>query len=322
MTLQWLRPAFDIASAARNANGLALAAVLTAASATSVTLTPGCAASGEDDDGTFSGVGAGQGGSDGSAGSDGHLPPVTAGSAGTGGNGDEQCDQDVDIVFVMDVSTSMGAFLTKLANEISVVDQALAEMGLPNAPHYGLVVFVDDTKIEKGGAPYTSVAELRDDFQTWANFTSQNTQINSGGSNTFYPENSLDALYLAAKSFQWRDSATTLRAVIHTTDDTFWQGPSQNDGVAIQHSYGETLEALVSETIRVFSFAAELGGPFENENVAPGWFKVYGNLPPIPHGTDGAVFKIDDVLSGTSSLADGIKQVILDSYCDPYEPPR
>jgi len=284
----------------------------------------GCAASG-DDGSEFT-----EPSSDnpsGSAGADGSSSPVTGGGAGDSATGiapgtGDPCEQDVDIVFVMDVSTSMGPFLTKLANEISVVDQALADMNLPNASHYGLVVFVDDTKIENGGAPHTDVAQLRTDFQTWAAFTSQNTQINSGGSNIFYPENSLDALYLAAKSFQWRDSGTTLRAVIHTTDDTFWEGPSQNDGVTIQHSYVETLDALISETIRVFSFAAELGGPFENENVTAGWSKVYGNSPPIPHGTDGAVFKIEDVLNGSSSLADGIKQVILDSYCDPYEPPR
>lgn len=287
----------------------------------SLGLAAGCGVSGDDSTGGANPSSA-QAGAASSGGSGGTLPPVTGGGSGGGSSTEEDCEQDVDIVFVMDVSTSMGSFLTKLADEILVVDQALAEMDLPSAPHYGLIVFVDDTKIENAGAPYTDVAQLRSDFQTWAQFTSQNTQINSGGSNTFYPENSLDALYLAAKSFQWRDSATTLRAVIHTTDDTFWEGPSQNEGVSIQHGYIETLDALISEKVRVFSFAAELGGPFENENVTAGWFKVHQNAPPIPHGTDGAVFKIDDVLDGTSSLADGIKQVILDSYCDPYEPLR
>src|SRR5688572_9919831 len=47
-------------------------------------------------------------------------------------DGTDDCVQDVDIVFVMDVSTSMGPFLDKLAEEILVVDQALADLGLPN----------------------------------------------------------------------------------------------------------------------------------------------------------------------------------------------
>ena len=108
--------------------------------------------------------------------------------------------------------------------------------------------------------------------------------------------------------------------MIHTTDDTFWESPDLADGIAIQHDYVETVDALQGEHVRVFSFAALLGGPGENEDVSMGWFGPYGAELPIPEATDGGVFSIDDVLSGTVSLGDAIVSAVEDSYCEPYDP--
>lgn len=228
------------------------------------------------------------------------------------------CDEDVDIVFVMDVSTSMGPFLNTLADEIMAVDQAIIELGLPNAPHYGLVVFVDDVALLGGGAPYADVATLQDDFRMWSSFTSTNQQVNGGNLNNTWPENSLDALHAAAAGFQWR--ADALKMVIHTTDDTFWEGPSTQNGVMIQNDYAGTVDMLQDRTIRVFSFAAQIGGMCECEDVTGGWSAPYLGSPPIPEATDGGVFDIDLVLAGQVSLADAIYGSVETSMCDPYDP--
>ena len=82
--------------------------------------------------------------------SDQHWGRRSAGAAGSAG----ACNQNVDIVFAMDVSTSMGPFLSKLASSIQVVDQAVKGLGLPSQPHYGLVVFVDDALFVNSAAPY------------------------------------------------------------------------------------------------------------------------------------------------------------------------
>ena len=249
-------------------------------------------------------------------------PRLDVGEGGTMGDDPDDdpvaCDEDVDIVFVMDVSTSMGPFLSTLADEILVVDQALAALELPNPPHYGLVVFVDDTALLGGGAPYADVATLQDDFRMWSTFTSTNQQVAGGNSNSTWPENSLDALHAAAAGFQWRQDAA--RLVIHTTDDTFWEGPSTQNGVAIQHDYAGTVDALQSREIRVFSFAAQIGGSCECEDVTPGWSAPYLGMPAIPEATDGDVFDIDLVLAGQVSLADAINGAIETSMCDPYDP--
>ena len=245
------------------------------------------------------------------------LPPNDAPNITESGT---TCDQDVDIVFVMDVSTSMGPFLDQLAAEIIVVDEALDAMSLPGEPHYGLVVFVDDAALLNGGAPYDSVATLQQDFNEWADFTSTNSQVSGGGYNSTWPENSLDAIYLAAAGFQWRPMESTLRLVIHTTDDTFWNGPTTADGVQIQHGYAETVMALQAREIRDFTFAAQIGGSCECENVTPGWSSPYMGMAPIPEATGGLVYDIDLVLAEQVSLADALTDAVESTMCEPYPP--
>lgn len=236
-------------------------------------------------------------------------------------DGTDDCVQDIDIVFVMDVSTSMGPFLDKLADEILVVDEALAQLGLPNPPHYGLAVFVDDTALLGMGAPFPDAASLQSEFTMWSSFTSTNSQVSGAGFNSTWPENSLDALYSAAVGFQWRPPGDdTLRLIIHTTDDTFWNGPTMADGVAIQHGYDQTVDALQAAQIRTFSFTAQIGGSCECDDVTPGWSAPYQGKPALPEATDGGVFDIDLVLAGQLSLAAAIEGLIEDTMCEPYTP--
>ncbi len=261
---------------------------------------------------------------DGASSSDG-TPKLDVGSAPTtgqdpDGEGPNLCEQDIDIVFVMDVSTSMGPFLDTLATELFTVDQALAELDLPSPPHYGLVVFVDDIALLGAGAPYADAAALRADFEQWSDFTSSNQQVGGGNSNSTWPENSLDALHAAASGFQWRPVDSTLRIVIHTTDDTFWEGPSTQNGVSIEHGYAQTVQALQDQQIRVFSFTAEVGGSCECDDVTAGWQAPYQGNPPIPQATDGGQFDIDGVLAGQLSLSEAINESVEGAVCDPYEP--
>ncbi len=289
-----------------------------------VALAVACSAASNDGGGTGGGGGSGAVGTGGSGlgggGTGGSV--IDSGIGGSGGADADVCTQSVDIVFVMDVSTSMGPFLTKLAQEITVVDSAVQALNLPAPPHYGLAVFVDDALLMNSGAPYQDVSILKSDFQLWAQFTAGNTQVKAGGQNTTWPENSLDALYLAAETFQWRPAKDTLRLVIHTTDDTFWEGPSSHDGVSIVHDYASTEAKLQEQQIRVFSFASKLGGACECLDVSGGWFGPYGGSPSMPSATGGGVFELDQVLSGQISLSASINGAVTDTLCEPYPTPR
>lgn len=267
-------------------------------------------------------AGAGAGGSGGLAlGGSGGGINVDGGGA-TGGSSGGACSQAIDIVFSMDVSTSMGPFLNKLADEIENVDKAVKGLNLTAQPHYGLVVFVDDTLFANSSQPYADVLTLKTDFKSWASFTSSNNQTSGGNQNTTWPENSLDSLYRAAKEFAWRPKESTLRIVIHTTDDTFVQGPTTWNGVQILHNYPETVKALQDQQVRVFGFASKLGGPFESDDVSQGWFSTVAGSPTIPDATGGGVFQLDDVMSGSVSLSAAIPAAVKDTYCKPYPTPK
>lgn len=235
------------------------------------------------------------------------------------------CKTQLDVVFVMDVSTSMTGFFDALEQDILEVDQALSQLDVEADTHYGLVVFVDDTEVGNAGAAYLDAAVLADEFAAWNEFTGSNLQIHHPGDNGTMEENSLDSLYRAASEFQWRAAATTHRVVIHTTDASFWDGPIvQPDGVAVEHGYAETVTRLRDEEIRVFAFASDAVGPmfpgWPSLDAAAGWFGPYDEMPAIPDDTGGAALRIDDVLAGTVGLADAIPQVVEQSQCEPYPP--
>lgn len=231
----------------------------------------------------------------------------------------DTCEQDVDVVFTMDVSTTMTFLFDALLADMADVDAAL--QAVDANPRYGLVVFVDDYAVTNGGMPFEDLASLQAEFQTWKTFTTSfaEPQI-GGGTNTTFPENSLDALWHAAEDFQWRPAETTLRLVIHATDDTFSEAPAVLDGIAVEHTYDETIAALQGQQARVAAFAATIGGSiFFPTNVEAGWFTPWvGGQPAIPVATGGAVYHIDGILGGSLSLGDAIVETVQEVECTPY----
>ncbi len=310
MAMRGLKTSVWVSVAALSCALFSLASACSATdSASGTAATTGSGASG----GTDNAGGTSSGGSGGLA--------IDAGQTDGGDAASDDCDDSVDIVFVMDVSTSMGPFLNKLAQEITAVDQAIQQLNLNAPPQYGLVVFVDDTSWSNNGQPYTDLNQLKADFQSWASSTSFNQQTSGTGYNSTWPENSLDGLYRAAAEFAWRPATDTLRMVIHTTDDTFWNGPTTQDGVQIQHSYSETVAKLQEQKVRVFSFAAKLGGSCECEDVTAGWFSPWTGIPAIPTATGGGAWDIDQVLANQISLSDALPQAVEQSRCKPYPTP-
>jgi hypothetical protein len=267
----------------------------------------------------------------------------------------EICTDAVDVVFVLDVSSSMGFVLDDLGDNIAGVVAAANELS-PDA-HFGLVAFADNGALDvsgdlEGGRVHTRAESLEAAFAAiQATYTraDRNPGDGPGGPTTQNPiceENAPDALHLAATAFPWRDSAT--RVVIVATDDTFLAAgdnygdrdgdgdttstsfPREGDYPAL-HGVADASAALRGAKIRVFSFSRlEDPGPFDFTrcgtgrrlpwaDISDGWSTPYGDAPTFATATDGANFDLDAVRGGTLSLADTINDVVIDSHCSIIE---
>jgi len=267
-------------------------------------------------------------------------------------DGSGECTDSVDVVFALDVSSSMGFVLDSLTSEIGKV--VAAANALSPESHFGLIAFVDNHALDatgplEGGKVHTEAATLQAAFQHYKKVYTDNNRNPGDGPNgptTQNPvceENSLDALYAAAKDFPWRPTAT--RVVIVVTDDTFLERPDNygdrdGDGdwdktdfpkegdYPASWTVKETVEALKAAHVRVFSFtrlkppampAMYCGTPrrLPWEFMPCGWSAPYYSEAPIPEQTDGANFDVEKVKDGTLSLTDTVNKVVVESYCRP-----
>jgi hypothetical protein len=263
------------------------------------------------------------------------------------------CEDVVDLVFVLDVSSSMEFILDQLTAEIdSVVAAATA---LAPDPHFGLIAFVDNFKLDdtgplSGGVVHTAGGTLKTAFANYrTNYTTPNRNPGDGLTgptmqNPICEENSLDSLYAAAQSFPWRDSAT--RVVILVTDDTFLERPDNygdrdGDGLENHTDYpsegnypanwtmAETITQLKAARARVFSFTrltppgplsltrCGTGRRLPWSAVSDGWSTPYNGADPIPARTGGRNYDIELVRGGQLSLSTTINEVVVESYCNP-----
>jgi hypothetical protein len=265
------------------------------------------------------------------------------------------CADVVDVVFVLDVSSSMSFVLEQLESDVARVVSAAEELA-PD-PHFGIVAYADSHAFALGGAldegrVHTGAATLQSAFRDVLSvYTSQDRNPGDGPSgptrqNPVCEENSLDALVAAASEFPWRPSAT--RVIIVATDDTFLERPDNygdrdGDGrtdrtdfpregdYPARSTLAETVDAVRSARARVFSFTritpptglADLltrcGTPRRHpwESVSSGWSQPYDGADPIPGQTDGRNFDLIGVRDGRLSLADTIAEVVVESYCQP-----
>lgn len=262
---------------------------------------------------------------------------------------DGACKEAIDVVFVLDTSSSMDFVLTKLQQQIA--DVVTASNMLAADSHFGLLAFQDNYKLDDTGSMgviHTTAQSLQTAFNTYKTvYTANNRNPGDGptGPTTQNPiceENSLDSLYAAASTFPWRDNAT--RIVIVATDDTFLEstdnyGDRDGDGLTnktdypregdypARHNMAETVKALQDEKVRVFSFSritqpgildrCGTGRRLPWASITDGWTTPYKTKAPIPMQTDGANYDLDKVKAGTLNLAATINEVVLDSHCNP-----
>lgn len=262
-----------------------------------------------------------------------------------------RCEESVDVVLVLDVSSSMEFVLTDLEDNISAIVDAANQLS-PDA-HFGLIAFADNHKLDDTGAAgvvHTGAETLVAAFANYRSvYTANNRNPGDGPDgptfqNPICEENSLDALYAAAEEYPWREDAA--RVVIVATDDTFLEAPDNygdgnGDGDTTDtfpfreghypalHTVADTTTALEAARTRVFSFTRLTQPDFFNrcgtgrrlawEDITDGWTTPYKDQAPFPEVTDGRNYDLQLVQDGSLSLADTISEVVLESYCNPID---
>jgi hypothetical protein len=251
--------------------------------------------------------------------SDAGLPDAGPRDAPRGDARLDLCTAPIDLVFVLDVSTSMTMEAAALRDGIGRI--YAAAQALTSDTRFSLVVFVDDALVVDGCAGFPDAAALQSEFDTWRDFCSSNQSPVSGASNFDCVEASLDAMYAAATACSWRDGATHI--LIHVTDDTFEEPPyvysdGFGGGVRAGAYYSQTVAALLASEVRVGAFAMrtpEDCGAGVSPDTARGFFTPFAGMDAIPSVTGGAVWDLRDVREGRLDMATAISTMVEEEYC-------
>lgn len=217
------------------------------------------------------------------------------------------CARPIDVVLTVDVSSSMVAELEALRDAaVGLVERLRA---LDESARVSLVVFIDDALAVGECAPLEGPA-LRDELEAWRVRAPEDRSPVSDTLNQDCPENSLDALALAAGGCAWREGAAHL--VVHVTDDTFAERPAVlsgpfGGGIVVQSTYAEAADVLVAEGARVIAVArqgqGESCGAGRSPDVGQGFHTPYMGMVSLPERTGGVALSLPDLVDGELDLA-------------------
>jgi hypothetical protein len=233
-----------------------------------------------------------------------------------------RCEAPLDVVLVLDVSSSTPPDLARLRDGAPALFEALSAASTD--PRLGLVVFVDDALAVDDCAPIAGPEALAAALDEWRAFSSTNTSPVSRIPNVDCVENSLDALATAITGCAWRDGG---RVIVHLTDDTFAERPAVlsgpfGPGVVVTSTYLEVSDALAREGIVLGALArdgagAACGGPTPSPDVGRGFHRPFGAEVSLPERTGGAVWDLDAMRRGELDPVASIAALLERVQCAP-----
>jgi hypothetical protein len=239
------------------------------------------------------------------------------------------CRVPLDVVLVVDVSSSMTHEMSALAAGAN--DLWATAHSLSTDATISLVVFVDDALAVDGAPPFPVTGgcmpfgtpdDLALELMTWQMTCASGQDPVSHMQNHDCPENSLDAIMLAATTCPTRPNAT--RVIIHVTDDTFEERPAVlsgqwGGGVPVQFNYLETSVAL-TDGRWIFGVFSDTGvgddcGAGHSPDVGRGFSGAFGAQPSLPDATGGQWWDLRQVRAGTLDMSATINAFLRSVYC-------
>jgi len=225
-------------------------------------------------------------------------------------------ENPLDLVFVLDVSTTMDEIAPLRAGILELLAN-LESDGEPSPNHdreadpdrvrLGLVTFENDVVVHAGGRFLDRDAFLAElDAQLVEGTWTPDPELPRHLLNFDLPENLLDALYLAGREFAFREDAR--RYLLAMTDATFLEPPAAfSDGTPALHSYDAVAEALASWDLRLVAVSPE--------ETSRGLATGYEGRPSLPSLTGGAWFDLAEVRSGALAPGELLRRLVQDSAC-------
>lgn len=228
-----------------------------------------------------------------------------------------RCVQPIDVVFVLDVSSSMPDDLMRVRDAVpAVFDEARR---LDPTASIGLAVFVDDVLVVNACSSYANAGELTVEIDRRIASAPENLSPVSARPNQDCRENALDAIFDAATMCTWRAGAE--HTMVLVTDDTFAERPAVlsgewGPGVFVATTYTEAITALSTRAIRLVavaqSGAGDPCGAGTSPDVGQGFFGPYLEMTSIPEATAGVAIDLREVRSGAVTLGPRLADLLCD----------
>jgi len=230
------------------------------------------------------------------------LADVPLLSATLRGRGVEHAPSPLDLVFVVDVSTTMDDETNALHDAANVILDRVAETG--TELQLGLTTFVNDVVLHNSGQSLdrtTFFAELESQLTWTGSAWHTNGDLSRNTDNTDMPENVLDALYRSADEFAFR--VDTTRYFVLITDDTFVEPPEILSGNnPVQSSYDETALRLLQWQVVLHSIHAPDNGV--------GLSEPYGGRASMVEMTGGGWHAIEGIVEGQLDLSEMLTDLV------------
>lgn len=217
---------------------------------------------------------------------------------------DEAAAAPIDLVLVLDVSTSM----TGMAAPHPAIEAAFDEIDRAGLDaRLGLVTFVDDVRLHGDGAFMARDVLLQELDRELDETGEPDPESPRQVLNFDYEENVLDALQAAATRYPWRPDAR--RVVVLVTDSTFLESPAVLSGtVPVRATFADVVRALGVAGVRLVSVnhAALGAGLSSSRREEPG----------LVARTGGSWFELADVVAGAPTFETVLLDALHGRDCD------
>ncbi len=211
----------------------------------------------------------------------------------------------VDLVFVLDVSTTMGT-MPRLRDAVVQLFDFVESDG--RDVRVGLTSFVNDVLLHDGGAFLDRSAFLRElDAQLDPVTGAPDLDLPRHQLNFDFPENSLGALYRAATEYSFRPEAR--RTLLLITDGAFLEPPEvYSDGTPATVSFLEVGSILDERGVELVSIHSNTTGRGLSSN--------YDGEPSLVSRTGGTWRELADIASSEQGLDDLLLRLAAGWSCD------